>query len=179
MMIVTHEMKFARDVSTRVFYMDEGGIYEDGSPAQIFDHPRRENTRRFVRRLKVLELNIESRDYDFLGMMGEIEGWCNRNQIAPMLTGRVQLTFEETTQLLASVLERPRIQAVCEYSEQTEIAEWTFAYNGPRFDLTTSNNELVLSVLKGMTGRFKYAWLDGGDCPNQLKLTVRSDKMPL
>ena len=30
MMIVTHEMKFARDVSTRIFYMDEGGIYEDG-----------------------------------------------------------------------------------------------------------------------------------------------------
>ncbi len=35
MMIVTHEMKFARDVSNRVFYMDEGGIYEDGTPEQI------------------------------------------------------------------------------------------------------------------------------------------------
>lgn len=35
MMIVTHEMKFARDVSTRVFYMDEGGIYEEGTPEEI------------------------------------------------------------------------------------------------------------------------------------------------
>ena len=73
MMIVTHEMNFATAISNRVFYMDEGGIYEDGSPEQIFDHPQRENTRRFVRRLKVLALNIESRDYDFLGMAGEIE----------------------------------------------------------------------------------------------------------
>ena len=37
MMIVTHEMKFARDVSTRIFYMDQGGIYEDGTPEQIFE----------------------------------------------------------------------------------------------------------------------------------------------
>jgi polar amino acid transport system ATP-binding protein len=37
MMIVTHEMKFARDVSTRVLYMDEGVIYEDGTPEQIFE----------------------------------------------------------------------------------------------------------------------------------------------
>ena len=48
MMIVTHEMRFARDVCTRVLYMDEGGIYEDGTPEQIFDHPVRENTRRFI-----------------------------------------------------------------------------------------------------------------------------------
>lgn len=45
MLIVTHEMKFARDVSNRIFYMDEGGIYEEGSPEQIFEHPVREKTR--------------------------------------------------------------------------------------------------------------------------------------
>ena len=48
MMIVTHEMKFARAICNRVFYMDGGGIYEDGTPEQVFDHPKRENTRRFV-----------------------------------------------------------------------------------------------------------------------------------
>ena len=57
-MIVTHEMNFARAISNRIFYMDEGGIYEDGTPEQIFEHPQRENTRRFIEKLKVLELNI-------------------------------------------------------------------------------------------------------------------------
>ena len=176
LLIVTHEMNFAKAICNRVFYMDEGGIYEDGSPEQIFDHPQRENTRRFVRRLKVLELDIENRDYDFLGMAGEIATYCNRNQIAPKLASRIQLTFEEATQLLVSALDDPRIQAVCEYSEQTEIAEWTFSYNGPRFDATTSANDLVLSVLKGMTEHFTYNRLEGSDYPNQLKLIVRSDK---
>ena len=41
MMIVTHEMKFARDVSTRVFYMDEGVIFEEGPPEQIFRQPEK------------------------------------------------------------------------------------------------------------------------------------------
>ncbi len=42
MMIVTHEMKFARDVSTRVLYMDEGIIFEEGTPQQIFDDPQKD-----------------------------------------------------------------------------------------------------------------------------------------
>ena len=48
MLIVTHEMGFARDVSTRVFYMDQGVIYEDGTPAQIFQSPQKPKTVDFV-----------------------------------------------------------------------------------------------------------------------------------
>ena len=48
MLIVTHEMAFARDVSTRVFYMDEGVIYEEGAPSEIFAAPKRPRTVDFV-----------------------------------------------------------------------------------------------------------------------------------
>ena len=48
MAIVTHEMDFARDVSNRVFYMDEGTIYEAGTPQQIFERPQKEKTRAFI-----------------------------------------------------------------------------------------------------------------------------------
>ena len=173
MMIVTHEMNFAKAISNRVFYMDEGGVYEDGSPEQIFDYPQRENTRRFVRRLKVLELNIESRDYDFLGMAGEIETYCHRNQIAPKLANRVQLVFEETMQLLIPLLESPRIQAVCEYSEQTELAEWTIHYAGPRVDITRSGDDLALAVLRGMTESVEYVWKESKPMTNSLCIRIK------
>ena len=173
MMIVTHEMNFAKAISNRVFYMDEGGVYEDGSPEQIFDHPQRENTRRFVRRLKVLELNIESRDYDFLGMAGEIETYCNKNQIAPRLKNRVQLVFEEIMEQLMPALNAPRVHAVCEYSEQTEQAEWTLCYGGERFDVTASGDALAFSVLRGVTDAMEYAWQESDPLPNRLRLTVR------
>ncbi len=174
MMIVTHEMRFARAISNRVFYMDEGGIYEDGSPDQIFDHPQRENTRRFVRRLKVLELNIESRDYDFLGMSGEIRAWCGKNQIAPRLANRVQLVYEEMMGLLVPILQAPRVQSICEYSEQTESAAWTISYGGERLDVTGGrDDELARAVLKGMTEKIEYAWNAGSELPNQLLLKLK------
>lgn len=50
MIIVTHEMLFARDVSSKVIYMDEGVILEQGSPDKIFTRPDNERTRRFLSR---------------------------------------------------------------------------------------------------------------------------------
>jgi polar amino acid transport system ATP-binding protein len=50
MMVVTHEMQFAREVGDRVVFMDEGRIVEQGVPADILDRPREERTRRFLRR---------------------------------------------------------------------------------------------------------------------------------
>ena len=50
MLIVTHEMDFAREVSDRVFFMKDGVIHEEGPPAQIFDNPQRSETRAFTQR---------------------------------------------------------------------------------------------------------------------------------
>ena len=51
MVVATHEMAFARDVATRVCFLDAGRILEDGSPEQIFREPREERTRQFLRRV--------------------------------------------------------------------------------------------------------------------------------
>ena len=48
MVVVTHEMGFARQVAHRVLFMDEGRLVEQGAPAQLFDAPREERTRRFL-----------------------------------------------------------------------------------------------------------------------------------
>ncbi|RHW40331.1 amino acid ABC transporter ATP-binding protein [Neobacillus notoginsengisoli] len=50
MLIVTHEMEFAREVSDRVVFMDKGVIAEEGSPEQIFSNPTQERTREFLKR---------------------------------------------------------------------------------------------------------------------------------
>lgn len=50
MLIVTHEMEFAREVSDRVIFMDKGVIAEEGTPEQIFNNPKHERTREFLKR---------------------------------------------------------------------------------------------------------------------------------
>lgn len=48
MVIVTHEMKFARKISSRVVFMDGGNIVEQGTPEEVFENPQRERTKRFL-----------------------------------------------------------------------------------------------------------------------------------
>jgi len=50
MIIVTHEMSFARDVADRIIFMDDGVIVEQGTPQEIFDNPKEERTRQFLAR---------------------------------------------------------------------------------------------------------------------------------
>lgn len=50
MIIVTHEMAFARDVANQVIFMDEGCILEQGDPLQVMEHPREERTKQFLSR---------------------------------------------------------------------------------------------------------------------------------
>ena len=52
MLVVTHEMAFARDVSTRVVYMNQGVICEQGTPEAIFGNPQRQETRDFLSRFR-------------------------------------------------------------------------------------------------------------------------------
>ncbi|MGG4046550.1 amino acid ABC transporter ATP-binding protein [Paenibacillus favisporus] len=51
MIVVTHEMGFARDVANHVVFMDGGVIVEEGPPAQLFNHPREERTKQFLKRI--------------------------------------------------------------------------------------------------------------------------------
>ena len=59
MMVVTHEMQFAREVGDRVVFMDDGRIVEEGPPAAVLDAPKDERTRRFLRRSLQLAHSLE------------------------------------------------------------------------------------------------------------------------
>jgi polar amino acid transport system ATP-binding protein len=51
MLIATHEMGFARDIATRVCFLEDGVILEEGPPEQIFSSPREPRTRQFLQRI--------------------------------------------------------------------------------------------------------------------------------
>jgi polar amino acid transport system ATP-binding protein len=64
MLVVTHEMHFARDVGDRVVFMDEGKIVEEGIPADVLDRPKMERTQRFLRRSVQLAHSLEDLSID-------------------------------------------------------------------------------------------------------------------
>ena len=78
MLIVTHEMKFAHDVSTRIFFMYDGYIHEDGSPQQIFESPVHSATKAFIQRIRKEVFEINGPDFDFLGMHSAVSAFCHK-----------------------------------------------------------------------------------------------------
>jgi ABC-type polar amino acid transport system ATPase subunit len=59
MVVVTHEMQFARDVGDRLIFMDDGHIVEQGRPQEVLSNPKEERTRRFLRRTMLLDHALE------------------------------------------------------------------------------------------------------------------------
>lgn len=99
MAIVTHEMNFAKDVSTRVLYMDEGKIYEEGTPSEIFDTPTKEKTKEFIYRIRTFNYYIKDKNFDLFDLKSGIEQFCARHFLDSRSIFRIQLLVEETLQL--------------------------------------------------------------------------------
>jgi polar amino acid transport system ATP-binding protein len=159
MMIVTHEMKFARDVSTRIFYMDEGGIYEDGSPEQIFDAPQRERTRIFVKRLKTFEREIKSPTFDFIEVSAAIEEFGRKQLLPQRQVNNLQMVFEElcVQTLLGRGTEVLPLKFSASVSEMDGLCEAAIFYSGPSFDpFIEQENELSIRMVRGLTK--EHAW---------------------
>src|SRR5213595_949397 len=59
MVVVTHEMQFAREVGDRLLFMDDGRIVEEGIPSDVLDRPKQERTKRFLRRSLQMAHSLE------------------------------------------------------------------------------------------------------------------------
>lgn len=174
MMIVTHEMKFARDVSTRIFYMDQGEIYEDGTPEQIFEHPQKERTRQFIRRLKVFEESVDSRNFDLIGINSRLEEFGRRHMISQKTIYGLQMIFEELCVqiLLPRLPEKPLLRVLVEYSEEEGLAQMHIRYNGNAFDPLLFGDRLSIALVKNAARTIEYCGFSETEGLNTIFLEV-------
>jgi polar amino acid transport system ATP-binding protein len=174
MLIVTHQMKFARETANRVFYMDEGGIYEEGTPQEIFDNPQKERTRQFLGRLKVLEINIDSQNFDFYGCNENISSFCRKNDIRSGMTYSLMLLFEEIcSQILPKHIMTPAIKWVAEYSDDEGRIMVRIDYNGEPFDLRNSEDCLSLGLVRSMAEIAAYEFRERESLGNRVLLRLK------
>lgn len=173
MAIVTHEMDFARSVSTRVFYMDEGVIYEQGSPEEILENPQREKTRAFIHRIRSLKETITSQDFDLFALHSHIERFCAKYTVEQRTVHNILLVVEEmiTHLLLPLTSGEPHISLTVEYAEKQGEFRLLFDYGGAANNplVSTDPDCLSLRLIKGMSKSSNYSFVQG---VNQISLTV-------
>ena len=95
MIIVTHEMNFAQQIASRVLFLAEGGIYEQGTPEDIFEHPQREKTIAFIRKLKYFSYHVDRRKYDLMELQGGIIEFAIKYGLDANESNRLQTCTEE------------------------------------------------------------------------------------
>ncbi len=148
MLIVTHEMKFARDVSTRIFFMNKGIIYEDGTPEQIFEHPERSATKAFIQRIhkQVFEINPSSPGFDPFEMGTEIHRFCNKYAIPRCAEPATEIAKEMVMKHL-----RPydNLTVRLTYGEIRDVAELDFMIEG--LSHTPLTPEMDLSRVRSLS----------------------------
>jgi polar amino acid transport system ATP-binding protein len=172
MIIVTHEMEFARNISTRVFYMDDGLIYEEGPPQQIFDNPQKEKTKAFINRIRSLHFNITSSGYDLYAMQGEMEAFCEKHMVTKRVTGFVLLIAEEVLGLQHDFSD---IHLSLSYSEKEGNVELICASAGAPVNLLKENlqdDDIAIKLIKGRCQSVDYTY---GDGKNILFLKVKAE----
>ncbi len=123
MLIVTHEMKFAHDVSTRIFFMYDGYIHEDGSPHQIFESPVHSATKTFIQRIRKEVFEIGGPDFDFLGMHSTMGAFCHKYGIAEKMATAERLTDKMLDDVMVQY--RP-ITVRITHSEQSGVTALDF-----------------------------------------------------
>ena len=173
MLIVTHEMNFARAICNRVFYMDQGGIYEDGSPEQIFERPEKELTRRFIRKLKVHEFDIANREFGFAAENDSLNRYCIENEIPSKIKYKIILVVEEIVQqMLFPEGDYFPIHIAVEYSAADLTATVTVTYGGDRFDPAEGKNQLSYNMLKKMVQSFDYTYDEDAEISNKIMVSI-------
>ena len=119
----------------------------------------------------MLEILIDDLNYDFPGAQAGIIEYCDKNQISRRMDTRLQLAFEETVQqLLIPVMEKPDILVSIEYSPEEEKAVFTARYGGEKTDITAQEDQLSLTVLRGMADRIQYAYHPEDDRKNEITM---------
>ncbi len=171
MMIVTHEMRFAQDVSSRVFFMDEGVVYEQGTPKEIFENPRMEKTIAFIHRIRTFTKEINSPDYDFATLNAEMEDFGKRQFFSERQVAEIQHGFEEiaAVNIIPQLSSSFDLKFLLEYSDKDRIAREKFIYNGDAYNPFEKGDEISLSIVNSMITDKEYSYKNG---INTLTITI-------
>ena len=171
MLIVTHEMNFAREVASRILFFAEGVIYEQGTPAEIFDSPRRSKTVAFIHKQKYFSFDITERSFDLPKMQGGIMTFAEKYGLNARRTNRLQLCCEELIyEMLANACEGDDVKISLDvtYSEVDGLVEINFTCAGKSYnpldktvDADPDEENLGAMILLNLTKNYSHEYSGG------------------
>ena len=152
MIIVTHDLQFAREVGNHVIFMNEGVVYEQGTPEEVFDSPKKEQTNVFVNTILDYSYQIHSHKYDLYELQAGMIQFCKRHSLGKAVQFRVQLLAEEVLNVIP--LNLGTVELALRYSKKNgAISLELLMPQGVRAIFGTSEleyDEISMSIVRGL-----------------------------
>lgn len=154
MLLVTHRMRLARDLSTRILFLHQGHLVEDGTPDSIFGHPQHPETQSFVQQKHILQFLITSQGFDFYDMLSQIRQFCIRYGI-PEQMNTVTHIVEETLLLITNYSNPVHIEV--NHSELSGKTSVIFIHKGETISPLEQPDadELAVMIIRGMSSHIE------------------------
>ncbi len=173
MIISSHEMGFIRNVCDRIVFLNNGTVFEEGSPAQIFENAGKAETRRFVRALRLLEFTITSADFDFIGMQTEVAEFAYKAGIpANIVRGLNSVTEEFTQMIILSPKEKNIMKMSFEYNRDEKTLDGEVRFSGPPFDEDNPIYFISWPIIRKRTASLRHTEIDEDGYTNLLSFRI-------
>ena len=174
MIIATHEMELVRQICNRVCFIYDGSVYEEGTPEKIFENPDRTRTRRFVQALRVLEFDVASKDFDFIGTQTAFEEFAYRNGVSRDLLGRLESIMEELFQMVIIQPKEDNVMHVSfEYNNREKCLSGVVRFSGPKLDPDDPHYFISWPIICRRASEVEVQDIDDGQYTNLVNIIIK------
>lgn len=150
MLLVTHDMSFAEKVASRVLFLCDGNVYDDGTPEQIFKHPSKQKTIEFINQSKEFNcvLTQDDDDSQFPDFYTQIDRFTFTNGLGSKTKERVKTLFEEIVfQILIPEFKKRKTQGIGN-DEYTINFHVSYSTRNERTTIVVNSEALNIDVEK-------------------------------
>ena len=169
LLLVTHEMNFAREIADRVLFLADGVIYEQGTPQEIFDAPRREKTIAFIHKIKYFTFEIVNRQFDLMALFGGLQNFGEKYGLTPQEINQLQVCCEDLIFTMLDGIDSAGAGAGMKldvsYAETDHATEIRLTCGGSPFNpFAAADDRLDAIYLRKKAKKIDYKLEDGVNC---------------
>ena len=148
MIIVTHEMKFAKKISNRILFFADGIVYDEGTPEEIFDHPTKEKTMLFMQSIGIRTFEVIKGVTDYYDAMNEVHKFISKYDLDSSYIHKLELLVEEFTFNFFKEYAKheEKMKVTLKHDKNTDEVSCSFYHNIER-NFLDNQNETISSVL--------------------------------
>lgn len=172
MIIVTHDMKLAEEVSNRVLYLDQGIIYEDDTPEEIFHNPKRSRTKAFIENLTVLKYSIHD-NFNYEDANNTFDNYINSLSIKNRTANHIRSLLDELIyEILINDYKCKNVLLLASYDKKTGKFIVKVKYDGKLSNALFGYDE-ARSIVKSFASEIEHKPISEENYTNEIDFLIK------